>query len=153
MNDKELKQIINHYQRAPLAILERIKVQWACGEFSKHHSRDIDGYDVYWTDTKELVEQVAFGNMDRGEINYKKLFGNGPTSDQRIALTLHHWENGQYMDLPELGGINFGKLTIGDGRHRTIAAYHLGEKQMPIAIPKELTKDVQILIHLRKQAL
>ena len=119
--------------------LHKIIPKWACSEnvdmlldYSQHPDPDIGNHKVFRVDVKNLITKLALYGFD-----LEKLLNGDESSDQRISSTLNRWEKGEFVDPPTINidENDDRKLMISDGRHRFKLAYHMNEKQIPIAIP------------------
>jgi len=128
--------VLNTYRNKTLSEISSIKVLWACGINEKHSlntGRHLsDGYQLFYVDIKELVNLSEFGEMGHARLNPHQLFSGIDGQDLRIARILDHWNKGGYIDPPEIYFSNSQKLGFSDGRHRTIAAFHLGVEKIPV---------------------
>lgn len=61
-----------------------------------------------------------------GEVNLDQLFTGNGRNDIRVAQVLHRWDNGQYVDPPNIFySKQYNKMLFGDGCYRTKTAYLL----------------------------
>lgn len=149
VNFKSVSKFIDTYRKMNSCELNMIKAKWAVGDKRSKMFNDPEGYSIFLVNIEELISKVDFGEMGFEKMNPSKLFTNVDISDFRIAKILEHWRNGGYVDPPALYLNSFNQLYISDGRHRTISAFHLGEKNIPVAVPCSLIEDVAKKINLK----
>lgn len=148
---KDVLEIIDLYRGKKLIEIQKIKARWACGTHKKHSLYPVcktEGYNIFYVDLRELIGSADFGEMMYEKLNPRKLFTRIYERDFRIAKVLDRWNKGGYIDPPELCLNHLGAISFNDGRHRAIAAFHLGEKRMPVAIHSSLVNRISQLINL-----
>lgn len=145
-----VNSIISIYKNKNWGEIRKIKVKWAYKD--ENSLSDFEGYLFFEVNLKELISKIDFGAMGMKNIDPKIMFGNSQVSDFRVARILEHWQNGGYIDPPQLclSPEKRQKLYLADGRHRTITAFHLGEEKIPIAIHESLLNSVSSKIKLIK---
>lgn len=117
--------------------LQTIQPKWAYGkDYRKaRYTQDFlkAGCTIYHVKLSEVIKHTDFA-----EVQLDRLFTGGNKNDIRIAEIIHRWASNQFVDPPNIY-VPVGSKTIlfGDGRHRTKAAYFLGQNQIPIIIPNE----------------
>ncbi len=137
--------LVNIYKKLTKKELLKIKPIWA---FDNNLFRDFDGYIFAWANVFELVKKSEFGAMG-GDINPYVLFSERENGNQRIAEVLYRWENGMLIDPPTIHCDRFGTIKMSDGRHRLITAFHLGEKQIPVAIDTSNKETISKFLDLK----
>lgn len=150
---KEVLEMINLYRDKKLTEIQKIKARWACGTYKKHSLypvRKTEGYEIFYVDLKELIGSADFGEMMYEKLNPKKLFTGIYERDFRIVKVLDQWNKKGYIDPPEISVDHLQKIVFGDGRHRTITAFHLGEKEIPVVVHTSSLDKVSNLMRLRK---
>ena len=150
LNNEELICSFNQMEREEI---KKISVKWACGInkrfLTKSAPRSANGYRVFYIDLNQLIHLGNFGEMDGVELAPHHLFTGGEKRDYRVAKVLYHWSNDGYIDPPEIYPSNRSqKISFTDGRHRTIAAFHIGEKQIPVLIHKSFIQEMSRIITL-----
>lgn len=125
--------------------LGKISPKWAVGKnytkCSEPKFLPESDYTIIELNLPKLISSTNFIGL-----NPNKLI-NDDINDFRYVEIIERWEKGLYIDPPTIN-INIGdnRITISDGRHRTIAAYHTGAKQIPVAIHKSI--GIERLAHL-----
>ena len=149
-NFSDREEQLKLYQQKVLTELQKIQPKWAYGkeadsllDFSQHPINE--SYSIFLVDTSELIQKTEFIGFDA-----QVLFTGDLASDSRIATTLSQWENNGFVDPPTiiLSDLTRDRLSIADGRHRTKLTYHLGHKEIPIAIQNNLIERVSQIINL-----
>lgn len=144
----KILETINRYRDKKPTELKKIKARWACGVNRKRVFRPSQGCRVFYVEPKNLVGAADFGEMMFAPLNPRELFSGIDERDFRVAQVLDHWSKNGYIDPPEIYLNHFGQVAFGDGRHRTIAAFHLGEKKIPVRVHRSLIKKVSTTINL-----
>ena len=147
---KKILETINLYRDKKPAEIKKIKARWAFGVNRKRVFRPSQGCCVFFVELKKLVGAADFGEMMFAPLNPRELFSGIDERDFRVAQVLAHWDKGGYIDPPEICLNRLGHVTFGDGRHRTIAAFHLGEKKIPVRVHRSLIKKVSTAINLMR---
>jgi len=149
-NKKELRNNLNYFRRLPLAAFGHIQPRWACGiHVDKLLVGELDprngSYIFYHVDITEFIAKADF--LDA---NPEKFLSGDDRSDFRILTTLLQWEQGGYIDPPDIGPSrrNRNKITFADGQHRAIAAYYLNSSHLPVAIHKTLIQETRSYLTL-----
>lgn len=148
-DSKKASRLIGFYMKMGPRELKMINVKWAVGDKINHILNDFEDYSFFYVNLEELIKKVDFGEMGFKKMNPNELFTDVDVSNFRIAKILKQWRNGGYIDPPSLCLDSFNKLYISDGRHRTIGAFHLGETNIPVAVPSSLVKDVSMQLDLK----
>ena len=148
---KDILKKINAFRDKDIVEIRKIKVRWAYGVNRKYRKFPLRGYRFFYVDLKYLIDSADFGEMMSIGLNPQKLFNGVDERDYRIAMLLDHWSKDGYIDPPEIGLNNSGRISFGDGRHRTITAFHLGEKEIPVVIHSSLVKRVSAVIKLERR--
>lgn len=142
-------KLIETYRKMDSFELSKIKVKWAIRENSKYMRGDFEDYSFFIVNLYELIAKVNFGEMDFCRMDPNKLFTESINSNYRIARCLDHWRNSKYIDPPRISLDSLDSVSISDGRHRTITAFQLGEKEIPVAIPNCLIDLINSKIDLK----
>lgn len=143
--------MIDLYRDKEITEIQKIKARWACGTNKKHALyplRKSEGYKIYYVELNQLIRLADFGEMMYKKLNPKKLFTRIYERDFRIVKVLDRWNKKGYIDPPELCLTNLGKLSFNDGRHRTIAAFHVGEEKIPVVVHSSLVDKISQLVNL-----
>lgn len=120
----------NRVKNLTKAELSKISARWALTEnINKVYGVTYtpNYHHVVWVNTFEIIK-----NADFKELNPNFLI-TGDVNDMRFVKIIEHWEANKYLDPPV---VRFdGKVyCFTDGRHRTIAAFQIGETQLPLAL-------------------
>lgn len=150
---EELKEFVNFYRNKKLYETNKIKARWACGENIKHlfsiSTSSLQDYSIFFVKIRDLINGIDFGEMKGIALNPKVLFNGVDERDWRIAKILNHWEKCEYIDPPEICMDCYSQnIDFSDGRHRTIAAFHLGEEKIPVIIHYTLFKNISSILEL-----
>ncbi len=148
---KEVLAMINLYKGKKSTEIRAIKARWACGAYKKyslHPVLETEGCEVFYVNLGELIKSADFGEIMYEKLNPKKLFTNIYERDFRVVKVLDQWNKKGYIDPPELCLNYLGMISFGDGRHRTIAAFHLGEERIPVVVHASLVDKISQLINL-----
>lgn len=119
---------------------ERKSVQWAVDkhadkslEWKKVNEPDSD-YAVVWVNIKDLMSQQ---DREHGLDLYDPTGGENSIGD-RVRRAKSHWASGGHMDPVRVAYNDWhNSITIGDGRHRLVAAFQGGHRYAPVVIPKD----------------
>lgn len=118
--------------------LSKINACWATGkDLAKLNNPVLSkgrDYNIIGVNLQKLIAQAQFC-----ELNIEKLITDD-INDFRYVDILERWERGQVVDPPTLY-IDESDFFFSDGRHRTIAAYHIGEIVIPIAVHKNYKRE------------
>ena len=150
---KEVLEMINRYRNKTLSEIRKIEARWSCGAYEKYSlysMRKSEGYEIFYVELKELIESADFGEMMYEKLNPKKLFTDIYERDFRIVKILDQWSKKRYIDPPEICLNHLQKISFGDGRHRTIVAFHLGEKYIPVMVHSSLFDKLSKMIYLKE---
>ena len=150
---KKALALIGVYRRKELAELKGIKSKWACGKYRHkaiYHYRYAEGYRLFYVELKALIDSADFGEMGHAKLEPSKLFNGVNERDFRVVQVLDHWRNGGFIDPPEICLDRSQKITFGDGRHRTVTAFHIGKKEIPVFVHVTGVKGLSKLIKLRR---
>lgn len=150
---KDVLEMINLYRDKTLTDLKKIKVRWACGSYKKYSRLPVlksEGYEIFYVELDDLIKLADFGEMMYAKLNPKKLFTGIYERDFRVVKVLDHWNKNGYIDPPEISVDSSKKISFSDGRHRTVTAFHLGEKEIPVIVHRSSIDSVSSLISLRK---
>jgi hypothetical protein len=110
--------------------LEKISARWAdLDNLDRFYDADLHPDNNIEIKYYPIVDIINKGDFK--ELNPFKLITDH-TNDMRYVHIIETWESGGYMDPPEAYSDGI-KWSFTNGRHRTIAAYHIGEKCIPIA--------------------
>lgn len=141
---------MNYFRALALAAFGHIQPRWACGvHVDKLLVGELDprngSYIFYHVGITEFIDKADF--LDA---NPKRFLSGDDRSDFRILATLLQWEQGGYIDPPDIGpsNSNRNKITFADGQHRAIAAYYLGSSQLTVAIHKTLIQKTRSCLTL-----
>lgn len=146
---KDILAKINFYRDKDLSDIKKIKVRWARGSKRRYPRQSSDR--LFYVSVNELIRSADFGEMMYVSLNPWQLFTGVDERDFRVAKILEHWDREGYIDPPEIRIDHRGKVTFGDGRHRTITAFHLGEEEIPVQVPLELVTKMSSLIKLNSR--
>lgn len=146
-NSKQYLHTISIYKNKNIKEIRSIKIRWAHGSNKEHYFEYLENHSVFMVKTKELINKIDFGEMGFKKLNPHVLFNGTIVSDGRIAKALEHWEKNNFMDPPILA-LKSSNLYIVNGRHRTIVAFHLGEKTIPVAIPNDQINEIGQILNL-----
>lgn len=131
-DNDELKE---RYNGQSIQELKLIKPSWAFSYnssklYRKYLRKSALEYKILVVNVERLADYAVFD-----EVDLKTLFTGTEPNDHRVARILYRWENGLFIDPPEIY-LTEGKqvLKFHDGRHRTKVAYHLGFEKIPVAI-------------------
>ena len=93
------------------------------------------------------IEDV-FKHMASGfKLDLKSETGGKNAIKNRLLGAKKHFESGEPMDPPTVGYNEYSKtIDFTDGRHRTAAAYQLGEKYIPMFVYKDHLKSFKKLV-------
>lgn len=149
-NPDHLRKIIDLYRGKSKEEIQSIKPKWAYGLNESHQLKSFEGYSIFFVNTLDLIRKVQWGEMGSKKLNPVVLFTGAEASDFRIAKALDHWSKSLFIDPPELVLGGSGGIYIADGRHRSIAAFHLGEETIPVAVPDEQIQEVSLIIGLKR---
>ncbi|MCF6276713.1 MAG: hypothetical protein L3J07_02570 [Candidatus Magasanikbacteria bacterium] len=153
---KEIINYIDSYKNKSLFEINKIIVKWAYGTNKKYLSKyykliGLKDYSIYLVNTKELINKADFGEMGHTKLKPDILFNGIDERDFRIAKLLEHWGDGGFIDPPEIFINNLPNISFNDGRHRTIVAFHLGEKEIPVIIHNTLIEKISSITKLNKK--
>lgn len=151
---KALALIKSYKEKEPVEI-KKIQVKWACGKNRNKATRRYryaGGYRLFYVNLKALVGSADFGEMGYSKLQPYKLFNGVNERDYRVVQALDHWSQDGFIDPPEIYP-DRQKVAFADGRHRTIAAYHLGKKEIPVYVHTEGIDEITNLIKLRRSRL
>jgi hypothetical protein len=113
--------------------LTKIVPVWI-SENSKEYSEgiDFDRYCIIDVNVKHLLKSVELIGLPTDEIFTDDI------NDLRYVTTLERWQNNKPVDPPtiNISDTNKNKLTISDGRHRTVLTNCLKQKNIPILVNK-----------------
>jgi hypothetical protein len=112
--------------------------------------REFEGCKIFYVELNKLIELADFGEMMYKKLNPKKLFTGIYERDFRVVKILDHWSKGGYIDPPEICLNHLQKISFGDGRHRTIVAFHLGEKYIPVMVHLSLVDKISKMVELKE---
>lgn len=116
----------------------RPKLRWAIGEHQSHAAgyvrsllNDPD-HILIWVNIRDAF---ALGHQP-AVLDPEHPTGGENSIGDRVARAKQHWQDGGYMN-PSVCSINhFGAFDWGDGRHRMVAAFQLGELYSPVLIER-----------------
>jgi hypothetical protein len=129
---KKILDEIAVYRKMENSKLSKIKVCWATNK--KDMKYGMKGCRMFYVNLKELVEKAYFGEMICEKLNPQRLFTGVDERDFRVAKILERWDKKGPIDPPEICLDYKGRINFGDGRHRTIVAFQLGEKIIPVLV-------------------
>lgn len=137
------------YRAMPLEVIRTIKVQWAIGSNinfirNPHLDPAFNSINFYFINSLDLIQKFDFIGL-----NTSSLFTGDDPSDFRTARILDNWKKGKYLDPPTIG-LNFDNPSFTDGRHRAIAAFHLNEKRIPVALYDDTLEDMLKHVNLER---
>lgn len=143
-------ELINSYKSKTIDEIKKIQVQWACGINKKYRRYPIKGTKLFYVELEKLIATVDFGEMGYQKLDPQRLFTGVEDRDFRIARALYHWDQNGYIDPPEIFPEHSQNITFADGRHRTIAAFHIGEKHIPVLVHRSVINKLLPHIELIK---
>lgn len=146
---KDILNKINFYRDKDIGDLKKIKIRWARGSNRQYPRQSLDR--LFYVDLNELVRSADFGEMMYLPLNPWQLFTGVNERDFRIAKILEHWSGEGHIDPPEICIDHKGRVVFGNGRHRTITAFHLGEEEIPIQVPLEMVTKISSLLKLNRK--
>jgi hypothetical protein len=148
---------VSYYKKMDLNEILKISAKWACGSNEKYLSNlglhPTEFYSLFWVECKELINTIEFEELDGVNLNPKLLFNDINERDCRVVKVLDHWRNGGYIDPPVISINRLNKIWFADGRHRTIAAFHIGEEKIPIIFEKSKFKNISLTLSLFQNCL
>jgi len=144
---KDILKKINLYRDKDLAEIKKIRVRWARGATRQYPRRSSDR--LLYVNLENLIKLADFGEMMYVPLNPRQLFTGVDERDFRVAMILDRWNKEGAIDPPELGLNHLGQISFGNGRHRTITAFHLGEEEIPVEIDLSHIEIIGKLIDLR----
>lgn len=153
---EEVLRMISLYRNKDLIDIKKIKAYWACGvnqEYAMYIPSNFEEYSVFYVNLKKLINLAEFGEMMHEKMNPQYLFTEIYERDFRIVKVLDRWNKKEYIDPPELGLDYQGKIIFHDGRHRTVVAFHIGEKEIPVMIHSSVIDKISQLIYLKEKAI
>ena len=121
------------------AELTKLEVHWALDNYYDTALAMNDG-------RRKIVEVDLYKVIERSEfleLSTKTMITDH-INDFRYVDIIERWEQGLPID-PPLISFAEGELLFEDGRHRTIAAYHIGETTIPVAVYKWNLEEVKSL--------
>ena len=111
----------------------KIHAKWAVGDnadklfdFSLHPH--FGNKIIQYFDIEDIVREGDFIGLET------EVLLTDDVNDFRYVEILERWEKGLFVDPPS-AHLDDSLIRFSDGRHRVIAAYHIGEKNVPIALP------------------
>ncbi len=143
---KKILSEIAIYREMDISKLSEIKVLWAISK--KDMLYGMRGRRLFYVDLNELVEKADFGEMMYKKLNPQRLFTGVDERDFRVAKILERWNKGDLIDPPEIFLDHKKQINFGDGRHRTIVAFQLGEKRIPVLVDWRARKNIAEQIKL-----
>ncbi|MNK22357.1 hypothetical protein D3C87_406320 [compost metagenome] len=130
--------------------LKSIQPKWTCGRnYQKSQLKSLSDSRtvIYYANIEELLQYTDIGELSLGE-----LFDGLGNNDVKIAQIICLWDHGIYLDPPSIFfSTTFEKVLFSDGRHRTKAAYLLGQKQLPVSIPEQDIIFIKRLFQISKR--
>lgn len=145
----DFRELIRQYSLITREQLKLIRPKWAFGADIDHMQDGslhplFGNYTIFLVDVNELISKVDFISL-----NPSHLFSGDEASDSRVAKIIDDWTNGRFIDPPTLSTHTDGTLSLSDGRHRSIVAYHIGVKTIPVAIHNTMIEYFSKKIGLR----
>lgn len=113
--------------------LNYLEPLWACNGNLNQRISYSNGFHEKMVDIMALVNAT---NLDK-RFNLNEIFENDYRSNCRILNILERWNRKLYVDPPLIIQNKNGIYYYRDGQHRTIAAYYLKAKSIPILLKKE----------------
>lgn len=108
-------------------------------------------------DSKDVVRLLCniedvIKNMHSGfKLDLHSKLGGDNGIGERLPNAKRHFELGGAMDLPEVGYNDWsGTVDFGNGRHRTVAAYQLGKRYIPMFVAKEGLDEFKKLVRTKE---
>lgn len=147
----ELVKKIDLYRKRSLESFAGTKAIWTKSnkDLRNRSLLTSEGYSVFVADLEELLLKADFGDMGNTKLRTDVLFAGVDERDYRIANVLKSWEERTRIDPPAIFADNLS-IYFDDGRHRTIVAFHLGEKEIPVMVHSTSYLKVSRLITLNK---
>lgn len=124
----------------PSSELMKITAKWERGTYFDVHLRmNQDTHEVVEINLLRIIERAEFLGLDTDTLI------TDDDLDFRYVEIIERWEKGLFIDPPS---VSFEQDNIGfyDGRHRTVAAYHIGETSIPVAVFKEDIEQARALM-------
>lgn len=141
LDELEETEKVKYLRVKNMSQVEFLKVQayWAVDEnFDKLQNLDFlpyyKKYKIVNINLSTLIMTADFEGLEKQQLITDDI------NDFRYIDIFENWENGIHLDPPVLSIIGT-KISISDGRHRTICAYHIGQKCIPIAVPINFDKE------------
>lgn len=148
----EIIEFVDMYKGKKKNEIDKISIKWTCDNDQNYlYNKTLTttgGYSIYWVETFELINKANFGEMGGHPLMPELLFNNIYERDWRVAKILDHCFNAKYLDPPDVNLDYSDKITFGDGRHRTIVAFHLGLEKIPIAIEQSMVNKISSILTL-----
>lgn len=152
-NKSDITILLQTYKNKKTEDLKNIKIKWAVGLYKEKMSLScqsyLDGYLFFYVKTDQLIYKANFGEMRYVPLQPEILFNGVNERDWRIAKILDYCNDNLYLDPPIISVDKYGKLSFDDGRHRTIVAFNLGKKKIPVAIHLDHVKEIEKIIDLQ----
>lgn len=123
------------------------KLNWA-NRSNAQYNPVFDSNDVVLLNVN--VEDVI-NNMSRDfriELNAKD--GDNNTIAARLSNAKEHFKSGAPMDYPEVGYNSWSRtVDFSNGRHRTVAAYQLGYRYIPMFVSKDGLEEFKKIVRIK----
>lgn len=121
------------------------KLNWATDEKAirkeNFHNSELE---ILYLNIKDVFENCD----DDFKLDINSYDGGKNAIGNRLKMAKQHFIEGNPMDLPEIGfNHHFRKIGFTNGRHRTLAAFQLGEEYIPFFVYKP---DVEIIKNIVK---
>jgi hypothetical protein len=131
--DVERYNRVKHMGKDELALITPIwttlENKQAMISSSIYYGLEDDKVVIVNIDLPQLVASAEFWELDPQRLI------TDHANDFRFVRIIERWEKGRPIDPPEIYyRENSDRIYFSDGRHRTIAAFHIGIAQIPIAI-------------------
>lgn len=147
------KKAIDHFvNRQTKESVINEELNWAVGSNSdkargaiKNDMKSPD-YTLIWANIEDLFKHTeSFQKLD---INDPR--GGENSIGDRVSMAKEFWAKGGHMN-PALIAWNdyYNKINFGDGRHRLVAAYQLGEKWAPVVVDNESLPKITELVRTK----
>ena len=99
-------------------------------------------YKLIWVDIEKLMQNTD--SMQRISLSARTSKDDGNIIGNRVQRAKEHWKEGGYMNPSNIAWNESSKsINFGDGRHRLVAAYQMGETMAPVFVDVESLPMIQ----------
>jgi hypothetical protein len=96
------------------------------------------------------IEDVVNNMHSEFKLDLDSELGGRNSIGERLPKAKNHFTSGGAMDLPEVGYNDWsGTVDFGNGRHRTVAAYQLGKRYIPMFVAKDGLDEFKKLVRTK----